>query len=90
MSEYGTYGENNPPVDVRGIAPSAYHKKIRLDENGTVDVYAVLDAFSVTSQPLGHAIKKLLAAGQRNGGKSVKQDLEEAISSIKRAIELEE
>lgn len=53
-----------------------------------VDVYWVLDAFGVTSQPVGHAIKKLLCAGQR-GAKGREKDLLEAIACIKRALELE-
>jgi hypothetical protein len=51
------------------------------------DVYDVLTAFGVTCPARQHAIKKLLAAGQR-GGKTEKQDLEEAIVSINRSIDL--
>lgn len=54
-----------------------------------VDVYCVLDAFGVTDQALGHAIKKLLCAGLR-GLKPQRQDLEEAIQSIQRSITLSE
>lgn len=53
-----------------------------------VDVYWVLEAFGVASQPVGHAIKKLLCAGQR-GAKGREKDLLEAIASLKRALELE-
>lgn len=53
-----------------------------------VDVYWVLEAFGVTSQPVGHAIKKLLCAGQR-GAKGREKDLLEAIACVKRALELE-
>ena len=53
-----------------------------------VDVYDVLEAFCVTNPATAHAIKKLLAAGER-GYKNAEQDLREAISSIERAIELE-
>ncbi len=54
----------------------------------TMDIYDVLKAYGVTCQATGHAIKKLLMPGQR-GHKSKQQDLEEAITSIVRAIELE-
>jgi len=54
----------------------------------TMDVYTVLQAFQVTNPAVAHAVKKLLAAGDR-GYKDTSQDLEEAIVSIKRAIELE-
>ena len=53
-----------------------------------VDVYDVLKAFEVVNPATQHAIKKLLASGQR-GYKDVKQDLQEAKDSIVRAIELE-
>lgn len=62
-----------------------YHKPTNGVE--TVDVYWVLNAWGVKCHATGHAIKKLLNAGQR-GVKPTKQDLEEAIDSIKRAIEL--
>ena len=52
-----------------------------------LDVYRVLSSFSVTSPPIQHAIKKLLFAGQRPGGKSLRQDLTEARQAIDRAID---
>lgn len=58
--------------------------------HGTVeiDIYDVLKAWEVTSQPIGHAIKKLLQPGQR-GNKTKLQDIKEAGESITRAIQLE-
>lgn len=53
-----------------------------------VDVYWVLEAWAV-SHPIGHAIKKLLCAGAR-GSKDRVKDLNEAIASIRRALELEQ
>ncbi len=53
----------------------------------TIDVYDVLVAFNVTNPAIAHAVKKLLACGQR-GYKDSKQDLAEAMHSIHRAIEL--
>lgn len=53
-----------------------------------IDVYDVLKAFNVHCPALQHAIKKLLKPGSR-GHKDKDTDLEEAIQSIKRAIELE-
>lgn len=55
----------------------------------TVDVYDVLKAFGVTCQARGHAIKKLLMAGQR-GHKDEAQDLREAVQAIERSIQLTE
>lgn len=53
-----------------------------------VDVYSVLEAFSVKCPATQHAIKKLLCAGIR-GQKTTQQDLEEARDSITRAIQME-
>jgi len=51
------------------------------------DVYSVLEAFDVTCSARGHAVKKLLMPGQR-GAKSEVQDLEEALVSVSRAIDM--
>lgn len=53
-----------------------------------IDVYDVLVAFGVTNPADQHAIKKMLMPGKR-GVKDGIQDREEAISSLKRAIEIE-
>jgi len=76
---------------------SKYDKKIikKISINGwesdaafTIDVYDVLTAFNVTNPATQHAIKRLLMPGER-GHKTKAQDLQEALDSIKRAIELE-
>lgn len=64
-----------------------YHKPVNGRE--TIDVYDVLDMFEVDTHPIGHAIKKLLVAGKRGGGKDRARDFQEAIDSIQRAIEIE-
>jgi len=56
-------------------------------DKAVVDVYDVLKAFNVVCPAIQHAVKKLLAPGQR-GMKTVNQDLLEAQQSITRAIEL--
>ncbi|HZZ80977.1 MAG TPA: hypothetical protein VFE62_20920 [Gemmataceae bacterium] len=68
-----------------------YRRRIRnaKGQEITADLYDVMHAYGVTNQATGHAIKKLMMAGKRGGGKSVKRDLEEAITAIKRAIQLE-
>jgi len=53
-----------------------------------VDVYAVLAAFPSNSAAVDHALKKLLAPGQR-GQKDRLQDLKEARASLDRAIQME-
>lgn len=68
-----------------------YQRKIKNAEGEAiqVDVYDVLVAFGVTCPATQHAIKKLLAPGQR-GAKSKVDDLREAGLSIARAIQIEE
>lgn len=47
----------------------------------TIDVYRVLAAYDVADSEVAHAVKKLLAPGQR-GVKEERQDIEEAIQSL--------
>ncbi len=54
----------------------------------SVDVYRVLVLFGVTNPCLQHAIKKLLCAGQR-GNKDQKRDVQEAIASLVRYLEMQ-
>lgn len=54
----------------------------------TIDVYRVLDLFNVTDQTLGHAIKKLLVAGGRGAGKDFRKDVQEAIDTLQRRLEM--
>jgi len=53
-----------------------------------IDVYRVLVLFGVTNPCLQHAIKKLLCAGQR-GAKGQQQDVQEAIASLLRYLEMQ-
>ena len=53
-----------------------------------IDVYRVLDLFNVVNPCLQHAIKKLLCAGQR-GVKDERRDVEEAVSSLVRYLEMQ-
>ncbi len=48
-----------------------------------IDVYRVIDLFGVTDPCLQHALKKIMAAGQR-GAKDAAKDIAEAIDSLKR------
>lgn len=68
--------------------PNPYLKKIKTNADGEVDVYAVILAFKVTCPGLQHAIKKILTPGLRGAEKDRTTDLEEAINSIRRSIEL--
>lgn len=73
-------------TDEAAAATSA-NRYARTINGATVDVYDILRAFNVTCPATQHAIKKLLLPGQR-GGKSVTQDLREALASVQRAIEM--
>jgi hypothetical protein len=53
-----------------------------------IDVYRVLVLFGVTNPCVQHAIKKLLCAGQR-GAKDERKDIEEAVSSLVRCLEMQ-
>ena len=66
-----------------------YEKKFHSTCGGEflADVYSVLVAFGVTCPARAHAIKKLLMPGQR-GAKSTVQDLDEALVSVSRAIDM--
>jgi len=68
---------------------SRYEKTFRSTsgEKFRADVYDVLKAFGVTCPARQHAIKKLLMPGQR-GAKSTVQDLDEALVSVSRAIDM--
>jgi hypothetical protein len=73
-------GATPPPTKPR--AHSHYFKDV--SQLTTVDVYRVLTLFSVIDPCLQHAIKKLLVAGGRGGGKDVSRDIQEAIDTLKR------
>lgn len=53
-----------------------------------VDVYRVLALFTVTDPCLQHAVKKLLVAGGRGGGKDISRDIQEAVDTLKRWQEM--
>ena len=53
-----------------------------------IDVYRVLDLFNVVNPCIQHAIKKLLCAGTR-GVKDERKDIEEAVSSLVRCLEMQ-
>ena len=62
-----------------------YHKSVA--HLFSVDIYRVLELFGVTDQALGHAIKKLLVAGNR-GVKDMDKDVQEAIDTLQRWQEM--
>ena len=80
----------SPAIDgaaqaVSGRKHAHYHKSVA--HLSSIDVYRVLDLFQVTDQAIGHAIKKLLVAGNR-GVKDMDKDVQEAIDTIQRWQEM--
>ena len=73
--------------DKARLFPHYFKATEHLDE---VDVYRVLKLFDPQdpSTALGHAVKKILLPGSR-GSKGRRQDIEEAIASLQRYLELE-
>jgi len=53
-----------------------------------IDVYRVLELFNVTDQALGHAIKKLVVPGMRGGGKPAIKDIQEAVDTLQRWLQM--
>ena len=70
---------------VSGRKHAHYHKSVA--HLSSIDVYRVLDLFQVTDQAIGHAIKKLLVAGNR-GVKGMDKDIQEAIDTLQRWQEM--
>lgn len=67
-------------------AHSHYFKDVKYLQ--VIDVYRVLKLFNVTDPCLQHAIKKLLVAGGRTVVKDEQKDVQEAIDSLNRFLEM--
>ena len=70
------YNNNNPYI----VDISKYNK---------LDIYRILSLYDVTDPCLQHSIKKLLCAGKRGGAKNFLQDVNEAILSLQRLLEMQ-
>ena len=71
---------NNPYIDNPYIVDISKYNKL--------DIYRILKLYEVNDPCLQHAIKKLLCAGKR-GVKNQTQDINEAILSLKRFLEMQ-
>ena len=60
------------------------HYYIDVSEYDTLDVYDICELYKIedSSGATQHALKKILLAGKRGGGKDKKKDLKEAIDSL--------
>ena len=74
------YNNNNSYIDNPYIVDISKYNKL--------DIYRILSLYDVTDPCLQHAIKKLLCAGKR-GVKNQTQDINEAILSLKRFLEMQ-
>lgn len=75
------------PVDCETVRKhSHYFKDCPFNE---IDVYRMLRMFVVTDPALAHAIKKLLVPGGRGGNKDNIKDVQEAVDTLVRWIEME-
>lgn len=73
--------------DVGDTTHSHYKKDV--SNLKIIDVYRTLELFEVKSHAVGHAIKKLLLAGER-GAKDYEQDIQEAIDSLNRELQMQQ
>ncbi len=80
------YFDNAPPAANAPRAHSHYFKDVA--KLKTIDVYRALALFNVTDPCLQHAVKKLLVAGGRGGGKDIRRDIQEAIDTLVRWQEM--
>ena len=75
------YNNNNSYIDNTYIVDIIKYNKL--------DIYRILKLYEVSDPCLQHAIKKLLCAGKRGGAKNFLQDVNEAILSLKRLLEMQ-
>lgn len=71
---------NNPYIDNPYIVDISKYNKL--------DIYRILKLYEVSDPCLQHAIKKLLCAGKR-GVKNQTQDINEAMQSLQRFLEMQ-
>ena len=61
---------------------------VDISKYNKLDIYRILKLYEVNDPCLQHAIKKLLCAGKR-GVKNQTQDINEAMQSLKRFLEMQ-
>ena len=77
---------NHPPHYTEHQSHDHYFKDVSSLKH--IDVYRVLVLFGVTNPCIQHAVKKLLCAGNR-GVKDELKDVQEAIASLLRYLEMQ-
>lgn len=61
---------------------------VDISKYNKLDIYRILKLYEVSDPCLQHAIKKILCAGKR-GAKNFLQDVNEAIYTLQRCIEMQ-
>ena len=79
------YNNNSPYID-NSYIDNPYI--VDISKYNKLDIYRILKLYEVSDPCLQHAIKKLLCAGKR-GVKNQTQDINEAILSLKRFLEMQ-
>lgn len=55
---------------------------------GKIDIYRICQLWGASHPAQLHALKKILCAGQRGGGKDIDRDIREAIVALERWLEM--
>jgi hypothetical protein len=74
-------GTSSGSCDVNRSEHGHYYKDVPFDD---VDIYRLLLIFNITDPCIQHAVKKLIVAGGRGGGKDISRDIKEAIDTLRR------
>lgn len=64
------------------------HKHYYREWHGKIDIYRILSLYEVDDPCLQHAVKKLIVTGQRGGQKDFRRDVQDAIDTLNRKLEM--
>ena len=93
MSHYDNHRVKPPVGTQTAQTANKYQRKINqraIDNDYNMDSYDIDAMWPDPNTAVIHARKKLMAIGMRSGGKTRKQDIEEAIWSLQEALKLEQ
>jgi hypothetical protein len=80
-------GQNDPDAPPAGYTREHAHYFKDVSKLHEIDLYRVFDLWGVTHPCAQHAIKKLMAAGQR-GVKDMERDVREAGDTVSRWLQM--
>ena len=72
------------------LVNSNSHYYIDVSKFEQIDYYVIATLYGIHDPCIQHTLKKLLALGQRSGGKSQRKDIEECILQLQRKLEIDE